>query len=140
MLSFDGRRFVGRVFTRTHYPQSAELFYGGFEMFMLRDPVEVAVGGIEDGPAARTGVHWGDVVISVNATPTAGKTEAELESLFSAAGPAAMHLQVDRLGLRKTSDFRLEKAEDVARENGKRFLHGQIVPSWASEKDLPCLQ
>lgn len=138
MRSLDDRRIVGRVFQATHYPRDPELFYGGFEMFILRDPVQVTVGGIEDGPAARAGVHWGDVVISVNGIPIAGKTEAELESLFSSRRPAMMHLQIDRLGLVKTFDFRLEKAEDIARQNDKRFLDGQIVPMWVSEEGLHC--
>jgi C-terminal processing protease CtpA/Prc len=125
MVSFDGRRFVGRVFMATHYPRNPELFYGGFEMFMLRDPDQVMVGGIEDGRAARAGVHWGDVVISVNGIPVTGKAASELESLFSSREFKVMHLQVDRLGSGKTFDFRLERTEDIAHQNGKRFRDGE---------------
>lgn len=138
MLSFDGHRFVGRAFLATHYPRNPQLFYGGFEMFILRDPAQVTVGGIENGPAARAGVHWGDVVISVNGIPIAGKTATELESLFSAREPAIMHLQIDRLGSQKTFDFHLENAEDIAHQNGKQFVDGQIVPLGISEEDLHC--
>jgi C-terminal processing protease CtpA/Prc len=140
MLSFDGHRFVGRVFMPTHYPRSPELFYGGFEMFMLRDPDQVMVAGIEDSPAARAGVHWGDVVVSVNGIPVTGKTVPELESLFLGQQSKLMNLQVDRLGSARTFEFRLERAEDIARQNGKRFLDGKVVPLWASEKDLRCFQ
>jgi C-terminal processing protease CtpA/Prc len=140
MLSFDGHRIVSRVFMPTHYPRNPELFYGGFEMFMLRDPDQVMVAGIEDGPAARAGVHWGDVVASVNGIPVAGKTAPELEGLFSGQESKVMHLQVDRLGSPRTFEFRLERAEDIARQNDKRFLDGKIVPLWASEKDLHCFQ
>ncbi|HTF63198.1 MAG TPA: hypothetical protein VK638_10850 [Edaphobacter sp.] len=68
----------------------------------------------------------------------AGKTEAELESLFSTGGPAIMHLQIDWLGLVKTFAFRLEKAEDIARHNGKQFVDGQIVLLGPSERDMHC--
>jgi hypothetical protein len=49
-----------------------------------------------------------------------------------------MHLQIDRVGSLKNINFRLEKAEDIARENGKRFVNGEIVPLWANDKDLHC--
>src|SRR5438128_28539 len=37
MLAFDGRRTVASVFP-SHYPENADLHYGGFEILMLRDP------------------------------------------------------------------------------------------------------
>jgi hypothetical protein len=51
-------RFVGRVFP-THYPSDESVYYPGFEILILKDPNQVAVLGIEDGPAQRAGVHWG---------------------------------------------------------------------------------
>ncbi len=137
MLKFDGHRLVGRVFA-THYPADSTLFYGGFEIFILRDPSQVTVGGIEDGPAAHAGLHWGDVLIAVDGTPTAGKTQAELASVFSALESKTMHLEIERLGMAKNMAFRLEKAEDIARQNGKRFVADQLVPSWTREVDLHC--
>jgi C-terminal processing protease CtpA/Prc len=92
----------------------------------------------EDGPAAKAGVHWGDALISVNGTPALGKTGTELELLFSAKAPAPVHLQIERLGSMKTVDFRMEKAEGIARQNGKRFIDGQLVPLWASDQYLHC--
>ncbi len=139
MLAFDGQRCLARVFP-THYPAKPELFYAGFEIFVLRDPPQVTVGGIEDGPASRAGLHWGDVLVSVNDTPVAGKTPAELEQLFSATQPATVRLQIDRLGSSRTFEIHLEKAGDVARRNGKRFVDDQIVPIWATDTDLPCLR
>lgn len=137
VLSFQGDRIVGRVFP-THYPRDPQLFYGGFEIFLLRDPAQLTVGGIENGPAAKAGVHWGDALISVNGTSTSGKTVIQLEALFSSKEPASIHLQVERLGSLKSFDFRLERAEEIARANGYRFVSGQVVPAWVSEEYLHC--
>lgn len=136
-LNVQSRRIIRRVFP-SHYPLNPEVFYGGFEIFILRDPAQVTVGGIEDGPAANAGVHWGDALISVNGTPISGKTDAQLEALFSANEPATMHLQVNRAGSLRTFDFHLDRAGEIARKNGKRFVDGQLVPSWASDEYLHC--
>ncbi len=137
MLAFDGRRFVASVFP-THYPANPETFYAGFEIFLLRDPAQAAVGGIEDGPASQAGAHWGDVLLSVNDVAVAGKTPSEIERMFSATEPAPMRLQIDRLGAVKTLEFHLEEAGEIARQNGKRFAQGQLVPIWATAGDLHC--
>lgn len=137
MLSFQGDRIVDRVFP-THYPLDSQLFYGGFEIFLLRDPIQLTVGGIENGPAAKAGVHWGDALISVNGRSTSGKTVIQLEALFSSKEPASMHLQVERLGSPKSFDFRLERAEEIARANGNRLVNGQIVPAWVGKEYLHC--
>ena len=68
MLAFDDRRSVARVFP-THYPSNPGLFDAGFEIFGLRDPTQVMVGGIEEGPASKAGLHWGDVLISGERSP-----------------------------------------------------------------------
>jgi hypothetical protein len=137
MLAFDGRRYVARVFP-THYPAASELFYAGFEIFVLRDPTQVTVGGMEEGPASKAGVHWGDVLISVNEVPVAGKTPSELEQMFSDTRPVRMHLQVDRLGSVKTFEFPIETAAEIARKNGNRFVDSHLVPIWATDQDLHC--
>jgi S1-C subfamily serine protease len=137
MLAFDGARHIGGVFP-THYPASPDVFYAGFEPFILRDPAQVMVGGIEEGPASKAGVHWGDVLISVNGVPVAGKTAAELEQMFAATQRAMMRLQIDRLGATKTFDFGLEKAGEIARQNGKRIVDGHPVPIWAAAGDVHC--
>jgi C-terminal processing protease CtpA/Prc len=137
MLAFDGRRYVARVFP-THYPANSELFCAGFEIFVLRDPAQVTVGGIEEGPASRAGVHWGDVLVSVNGVPVAGKTPSELEQMFSVTQPAPMRLQIDRLGAVKRLEFDLEKAREIARQNGKRFANSNVAPIWVTDQDLHC--
>ncbi len=137
MLAFDGRRMVDRVFP-THYPARSELFYAGFEIFVLRDPAQAAVGGIESGPASKAGVHWGDVLISVNDEPLRGKTPAELEKMFSSARPETIQLRVDRLGSIKVFQIRFQRAAGVARENGRRFVNDRIVPIWAKDSELKC--
>jgi predicted metalloprotease with PDZ domain len=139
MLHFDGGRAVAGVFPG-HYPKNPESFYPGFELFVLRDPAQVAVGGIENGPASRVGVHWGDLVLSVNGIPTAGKTADELERLFSSERQELMHLRTDRLGVIRSVEFGLEKASEIARLNGLRFVNDHTVPIWATEQDLRCFQ
>jgi S1-C subfamily serine protease len=136
--AFDGRRQIGGVFYPTHYPARPELYYPGFEIFVLRGPPELAVGGMEDGPARKAGVHSGDLLISVNGVHLATKTSTELENLLSSVVPASMSLEIDRLGSRKTFEFRLESAGEIARQNGKRFVDGRLVPIWAVEPDLHC--
>jgi len=137
MLAFDGKRIVTRVFP-THYPTRPERFYAGFEIFVLRDPKEVQVGGIEEGPASDAGIHWGDVLLSVNGLGAGDKTHVELEQMFSATAPATIHIQIKRLDSEKEFRIQLEKGEDIARRNGKRIVDGQVVPIWANDADLHC--
>jgi peroxiredoxin len=137
MLSFDGQRVIDVVFPG-HYPKNPELFYPGFELFILRDPAQVAVGGIEVGPGSRAGVHWGDVALSVNGNPTAGKTAAELERLFSSSRQELMHLRTDRLGAIRTVELEVERASEIARLNGQRFANGRTIPIWVTKDDLHC--
>jgi hypothetical protein len=42
-------RFLDRVFP-THYPSNEKLYYAGFEVLILKNPAQVVVLGIEDGP------------------------------------------------------------------------------------------
>jgi predicted metalloprotease with PDZ domain len=137
--ALDFSRQVGRVFLPTHYPSNPALFYPGFEMFLLRDPAQLMVARIEDGPGARAGVHYGDVVISVNGISVVGKTPTELEGLFSSPKPSIMRLQIDRLGTLKVFEFPLAKASEVARQNGLRLLaSNHIAPFGVTDRDLHC--
>ena len=137
MLTFDWRRVVSNVFP-THYPADPERFYAGFEIFVLGDPKQVQVGGIEEGPASNAGIHWGDVLISVNELAVNDKTPAELEQMFSAMAPATLRIRIERLGSEKDFQIQLERAADTARRNGKRIMRGQVVPIWATDADLHC--
>lgn len=49
-----------------HYPANKQLYYPGFEVFTWDGGTQVIVGGIEDGPASRAGIRWGDRIITVN--------------------------------------------------------------------------
>jgi S1-C subfamily serine protease len=79
MIRLDPGRVVGRVLSPSHYPENPELFYPGFEILVLRNPGQVVVGGIENGPGSHAGVSAGDTIISVDGVRTAGKSLAELD-------------------------------------------------------------
>jgi membrane-associated protease RseP (regulator of RpoE activity) len=137
MLNFDGRRIVERVFP-LHYPSNTSLFYAGFELFILREPREVMVGGIETSPASRAGVHWGDVLVAVNGIRLEGKNSQEVEALFLSKGPTTMQLTLDRLGSRMSLRFQLEQASEVLKENQLRLANGKLVPDNISDRALRC--
>ena len=138
MLAFDGRRTVARVFP-SHYPENADLYYGGFEIFVLRDPEQIAVGGIEDGPAARAGLHWGDAIVSVNGVDVRGKSPAELEALFARPSPERVLLRTERLRVSRDIEFLLQRAADILTENGQRLYRGRAVPAGLSDEDADCI-
>lgn len=137
LLPFGGR-VVGRVFSPTRYPDNPEILYPGFEIFVLRGPEQIAIGGIEDGPASRAGVHSGDVIVSVNGISASKKTPLELQRLFSSTRPESMRLEIDRLGSVQTFQFKLLKASDIARQNGWRLAGGRLVPAFAAGDDPLC--
>jgi dipeptidyl aminopeptidase/acylaminoacyl peptidase len=133
-----GGRVVGRVFSPTRYPDNPEMFYPGFEIFVLRGPEQITIGGIEDGPASRAGAHSGDVILSVNGIPVSKKTLLELQRLFSSTRPESMRLEIDRLGSVRTFQFKLAKASDIARQNGWRLAGGRFIPEFADGADPLC--
>lgn len=137
MAEFDGSRIDARVFP-SHYPADPEAYYGGFEVFVLRNPDEVMVGGIENGPASRAGVHWGDRIVSVNGIDPKGKTLAQLERLFSSVRAAPMRLKTERGGQIRTREFRLARTAGLLAENGLRLERGQLVPAGLANADVRC--
>jgi C-terminal processing protease CtpA/Prc len=132
-------RFVGRVFP-THYPSDESLYYPGFEILILKDPDQVAVLGIEDGPAQRAGIHWGDTILSVNGVDPRNKSVPELERLFSSDRPATMTLKIERSGTAKDLTFQLVQAAKLLRENQYQLLDGTLVPRGLPEKYLFCFR
>lgn len=125
---------------RSHYPSDKSIFYPGFEAFIWPDGHRVTVGGIEQGPAARAGVRWGDEIILANGTSPAGKSVKEVESLLSSSTAANMTLVVARGNDQTTFSFELERAADVLRENNWQMVDGKIVPLWVSGKYLDCFR
>lgn len=132
-------RFVDRVFP-SHYPTNEKLYYAGFELLILNSPAQVVVLGIEDGPASRAGVHWGDTIVSVNGVDPRNKTVKELESLFSSETPVKMNLKIERNGVMKTYVIELAQAAQVLQDNGTRLLEGHPIPAGIPEKYLRCFQ
>ena len=138
-LAFDAKRIASHVFP-SHYPSNIDLYYPGFELFVLDHGSNIAVGGIESGPASEAGVHWGDLIISVNGTDPRGKSTAQVESMFSRAKPASMTLRINRVGIEKTFTFALAKAASVLRENQLQMVEGHLVPTGMPEKYLYCFK
>lgn len=132
-------RFADRVFP-SHYPANEKLYYGGFEVLIMRNPPQVVVLGIEDGPASRAGVHWGDTILSVNGVDPRGKSVSELEGLFSSKQPVPMSLKIERGSLIKIYEFELAEAAQVLRDNGKQIYRGDTLPVGIPEKYLPCFR
>ena len=139
MLAIKEERLADRVFP-THFPNDEKLYYPGFEIFVLKNPSQIAVGGIEDGPASRAGVHWGDIIISVNGADPRNKSVAELEALLSSQKGAAMTLTIDRDGVTKTFSFQLEQAARVLRDNQLQLAKGQPIPLGIPEEHLSCFE
>jgi len=127
-----------KVFPIGHYPSNLDLFYPGFEIFVWKAPLTMTVGGIEDGPGAKAGVHYGDSILSVNGIDPRGKSMAELEQLFSSPKPAKMTLAIDRDGELKNFSFELEKASDVAAANYKQRYQNRMIPSVVTQAYLHC--
>jgi C-terminal processing protease CtpA/Prc len=132
-------RFVDRVFP-THYPSNEKLYYPGFEVMILKNPAQVVVLGIEDGPASRAGVHWGDTILFVNGQDPRNKSVTELVSLFSSQKPGSMTLKMEREGATKEFTFQLAETAQVLRDNQKQLLQGELVPLGLPERYLYCFK
>lgn len=137
MAEFDGRRIVFRVFPQ-HYASDPGAYGAGFEVFVLRDPDAVVVGGVEKGPASRAGLHWGDRILSVNGQDPKGRTLQALEQMFSSAQPQSLRLTVERDGRVRTLSLRLEKTEALLAANGLRLAQGQVIPIGLADDDVRC--
>lgn len=121
-----------------HYPANKKLYYPGFELFVWDKGEQVHVGGIEDSPARKSGVRWGDEILSVNGVDPRKKSLSELESLFSSRTPAVMTLKIERAGTRKAFTFPLALASSVLRDNNWQIVDGHMVPLWVPKSYLSC--
>ena len=139
LLRFDEKRITGQqAFRPTHYPENLNLYYPGFEAFILNGPPQVAVGGIEQGPASDAGVRWGDVLVSVDGAGVAGKTASQLEDMLSSKEPRKMTIEVDRCGKKSPFSFTLERAADIMHRNEKQAVGGAVIPLWVPQKYRSC--
>jgi len=132
-------RMIDRVFP-THYPSNEKVYYPGFEVLILKNPAQIVVLGIEDGPASRAGVHWGDTILSVSGVDPRNKSVTELEPLFSSQKPASMTLKIERDGVPKEFTFQLAEAAQVLRDNQRQLLQGELVPLGLPDRYLYCFE
>ena len=139
MQTFEDGRVVERVFP-LHYPTDTELYSGAFEVFLLRTPTQVVVGGIEDGPAALAGVHWGDVIMAIDGVSPNGKSASELATLLSGQESRTVHLKLDRLGSIRDLEYALIKTAYLLKQNKKQIVNGSIIPESLDESYLHCLR
>lgn len=115
---------ASRRFDTLTIPRTSTFHYPGFEAFMLDNPAQVAVGGIEQGPASDAGVLWADVVVSVDGVSVAGKTASQLEDMLSGNEPRKMTIEIERCGkaydernydlLCLSVDFRFDRLRSAA--------------------------
>jgi C-terminal processing protease CtpA/Prc len=137
MKSLTQDRFVNRVFP-SHFPKNEKLYYAGFEVLILKNPSQVVVLGIENGPASRVGVHWGDTILSVDGIDPRDKSVLELERLFSSDKPTSMTLRIRRGSLTKTYLIKLEQTAQVLRDNATQVVNANPLPSTIPDKYLSC--
>lgn len=123
-----------------HYPADKEQYYPGFEVFIWDHEKQVTVGGIEDGPARRAGLRWGDRLVAINGIDADGKSVSELESLLASRKPARIELTIERAGVQKTISFELEQASKVLHENHWQVINGEMFPLWVPKQYLHCFQ
>lgn len=128
-------RIVERAFPH-HYPLDPQLFAAGFEVLFLRNPVEVVVGGIEDGPGSRAGLRRGDMILSINGNDPRHMSVIEVEQMLSSSQPESMELKIDRAGAIKTVEFKLEKTSEILKQNQLQMVNGTLIPAGLAEEDL----
>ncbi len=128
-------RIVARAFP-DHFPLNPELFSAGFEVLLLRDPLQAVVTGIEEGPASRAGLRNGDVILSIDGLHPHDKTAAELEDLLCSSAPKAVWLEIDRLGQRMNIELKLQRTSELMKENQVRLVEGVLVPYGLADEDI----
>lgn len=137
LKSFEVRDITSVVFPDGHYPRDMTLYYPGFEVFLLKD-LGPTVGGIENGPAKRAGVEYGDVVMSIDGVVATDKSAAELEALLSGREARRVVLVLERLGKRKRCEFILDRADGILAANGMQVVRGKHLPAAIPAAELEC--
>lgn len=139
MTSFDGRRVVQRVFP-LHYAEELALFSAAFEVYILRDPPQLMVAGIEDGPAARAGVHWGDIITSIDGADVTAQSAEQVRDLLSSKGPKVVRLRVNRGTEAKEFDISLERTASILKEHHRQIVSGLVLPDRLNSDVVRCIE
>jgi S1-C subfamily serine protease len=136
-LASEEKKMLAHLFP-FHFPLNPDLYHGAFALLVFTDPQEVAVTGVEPGPAQRAGIRQGDIILTANDEALIGKTGSELEAIFATSQPKPIRLKIKRGGSIRSIEYTTEQTSELLKQNNVRIIKGNILPSWLTDEDLPC--
>lgn len=137
-LASEGKKMLAHLFP-LHFPLNTDLYHGAFALLLFADPPQVAVTGVEPGPAQRAGIHQGDIILTANDEVLSSKSESELEAIFATSQAKQMRLKIKRGGSIRSIEYTTEKTSELMKQNNVQIIKGNILPAWLADEDLRCL-
>lgn len=99
---------------KTSYDALMESTHGKYEGLGMqidsRDEYIRIITPIEGTPAARKGLHAGDLIIEINGESTKGMTSSDASSLMRGKAGTSINLTIKRTGLADPIEFEIERA------------------------------